>query len=200
MRIRSLVPIVAAALAATSLTAQTTYTADFPAVRRLFLDQQQPRAAYTLSVASAYVRQELGRSRDETVGARLVGAEDRLDELVARLRASGVGSVTTLDSAFTQTDMLLAEHHWRLAAWELANPRSASRQMVGEDLGHAATFFAQSFTFAGREPAPAAAAAIAEAKRVSGVIATTDAIPKETAQVLDALGKLIVPVATVAIR
>lgn len=204
MRTRALVAAAAAALlgavAPVASQGQDRYSADFPGARRLFVEGQAQKAAYTLGVASAYVRQELGRCRDATVGERLMEAEGRIDRLVARLRVNGVGSVVTLDSAFAQTDRLLAEHYWRLAAWELANPKLVARAIVGQDIGAAASHFARSFRFSGQEMAPAAAGAVAEARRIADVIASTDAIPKEASQVLDALGRHIAPPAVIANR
>lgn len=201
---RSFAPFSIAAVAilatAAPVAAQSSYQADFPTARRQFVESQSMRAAYTLSIASAYVRQEIGRCKDADVGTRLMSAEDRMDRLVARLRGNAVASVVTLDSAFAQTDRLLAEHHWRLASWELANLRSASRASVGQDLGAAASHFARSFRFANQEPDAAAAQAIADARRIADQIASTDAVPKETASVLDALGRQIVPPAVVAIK
>ena len=122
---------------------------DFPTVRRLYAEQQAPRAAYALSVASVYVRQQLGRSHDDEVGTRLMAAESRLDQLAARLRARAVDSAATLDSTFAQTDRLLAEHHWRLASWELG-AKDVARATVGEDLGAAARFLAEHTETSGR--------------------------------------------------
>ena len=206
MRIRTIASI--AAVGAALLTATTPRvafpqdgpTADFLTARRLVAEQQFGRAAYALGAASVYVRQEIGRSRDESVGMRLMDAESRLDGLVARVRASHAPSAASLDSVFAQTDRLLAEHHWRLAGWELANLRSASRASLGQDLGAAASHFARSFRFANQEPSAAAAQAIADARRVADTIASTDAVPKETASVLEALGRQIVPAVVIAIR
>lgn len=202
---RILAPIgLAAALLATVVPAaspaQTQYQADFPTARRQFVESQSTRAAYTLSIASAHVRQEIGRCRDADVGTRLMGAEDRIDRLAARLRGNAIESVVTLDSAFAQTDRLLAEHHWRLATWELANQRSATRASVGTDLDAAASHFARSFRFTNQQPSPAAAQAIADARRIAEQIAASDALPKETAQVADALGRQIAPPAVIAIK
>jgi hypothetical protein len=146
------------------------------------------------------VRQELGRCRDAGVGERLMEAEGRLDGLVARLRARGVASVATLDSAFAQTDRLLAEHHWRLATWGLANPRATSRAQVGADVGAAATHFARGEQVGGRELDPEAARVVADARQLADVLASTAPIPSNASVVLDALGRRIVVPAVVAHR
>ena len=172
---------------------------DFPTVRRLYTEHESARSAYALNVASVYVRQQLGRSHDDAVGTRLMAAESRLDQLAARLRARGVDSVATLDSTFAQTDRLLAEHHWRLASWELG-AKDVARATVGEDLGAAARFLARSFTFTGRAPDDATAQAIAEARRVADAIATTNALPRDTRDVLETLGRRIVPPAIMATK
>ena len=197
MRTRRLASValscVALLAAAAPTRAQPTYSADFPAVRRLFVDHEAGRAAYTLSLASAYVRQEMGRSRDENVGLRLMDAESRLDQLVARLRAKADVALPTLDSAFAQTDRLLAEHHWRQASWGLKVPKDIARRTVGEDIGAAAKFLTQSFRFTGREPDAGTTLAIDEARRVAEAILSTDVLPKDTREVVEALGKKIVP-------
>jgi hypothetical protein len=206
MRIRTIAPIAAACAALLTATApraalaQTAASADFTAAHRLVVDQQFMRAAQAVGAASVYVRQELGRSRDEGVGLRLMSAESRLDGLVARLRASRAPAIASLDSVFADTDLLLAEHHWQMARWELVDRRNATRLSVGEDLGAAARFFARSFPFVGREPEPEVARAIADARRVAGEIVATDALPKETSQVIDALGKHLVAPVAIAVR
>jgi len=206
MRIRTILSAAAAGAALLTLVVtrsaagQTPATADFTAAHRFVVDHQDMRAAQALGVASVYVRQELGRSHDESVGVRLMGAERRLDGLVARLRASRAPAIVSLDSVFADIDALLAEHHWRMARWELTDRRNATRASVGEDLDAAARFFARSFTFLGREPEPDAARAIADARRVAGQIAATDVLPKDVSQVIDALGKHLVAPVAIAVR
>ena len=194
----ALVFALAALLSAARVLAQGA-APDFPTVRRLYTAHEPARAAYALNVASVYVRQQLGRSHDDAVGTRLMAAESRLDQLAAGLRARAVDSAATLDSAFAQTDRLLVEHHWRLASWELG-AKDVARATVGEDLGAAAHFLARSFTFTGRAPDDATAQAIAEARRVADAIATTNALPRDTRDVLETLGRRIVPPATMAVR
>ena len=192
-------PLAAALLAAAApVCAQSSYSADLPAVRRLYVDRDAGRAAHTLSLASAYGRQEMGRSRDENVALRLMDTESRLDKLVARLRAKDDVALATLDSTFAQTDRLLAEHHWRLASWGLTVPKEIARRTVGDDIGAAAKFFAQSFRFTGREPDASTALVIDEARRVADTILATDVLPKATRKVMEALGRRIVPPAVVA--
>lgn len=204
-RLVSLAALAAAALLAAlpgSLGAQPTtsdYGADFPTVRAQFLDRETRQAAFTLSEASGFVRQQVGRAFDADCGMRLMGAEERLDRLVARLRTGAVGSVATLDSAFASTDRLLAEHHWRLAARAWAVPRLSTPRVLGAELDATAFTYARALGWEGRTPDGEAAAVLADARRVAATLAaatTTDlraAAPRETGAVIDALGRLVAP-------
>jgi hypothetical protein len=126
-------------------------------------------------------------------------AEERLDRLVARLRAGAVGSVATLDNAFAVTDRLLAEHHWRLAARAWAIPRLSTPRALADELSASALTFARALHWEGRTPDGEVATGLADARRVAAALAAAPgtelraAAPKESGAVLDALGRLVAP-------
>ena len=76
MRTRALMTAATAALLGAIVPvpslAQLDYSADFVTARRHYVEGQPMKAAYTLGIASGYVRQQLGRARDGTVGERLI--------------------------------------------------------------------------------------------------------------------------------
>ena len=193
-----------AALAVTSApigAQQPQYSADFPAVREAFQRGDVKRAAYTLQLASAHVREEVGRCRDGEVGTRLLAAESRLDALAAALKGGSVSSVETLDAAFVATDRMLAEHHVRLATWGWSNLRQSSGWQVGYDLGAAAKHHVRGTRASGRALDDAARQTVADAERLANAIALSpDALPKETGAVIAALGRVILPPQVVAER
>jgi hypothetical protein len=197
-RLLMLVAALAVAAAPGETRAQSQYEANFPVVRHQFLRKDVRQAAYTLMLASAAVRQEVGRCRDEGMGTRLLAMESRLDQLTRQLRADDVSSVATLDDAFAAADRLLAEHHVRLAGWSWATPRAATRTELGRDLGAAAFHFRRALRWEGGTLDETATRAVEDAERLSARLADGASPPKETGAVIDALSRVIVPAQVIA--
>jgi len=173
--------------------AQSQYQADFPVVRHQFVRGEARQAAYTLMLAAAHVRQEVGRCKDAGMGDRLLGAEARLDRLVAQLRAGEVTSVSTLDAAFAATDLVLAEHHVRLAAWGWANRRASSPAEIGHGLDRAAFHYVRGVQEEGRTLDAPTQQVVDDAQRLARQLADAERPPGETGAVIDALSRVIAP-------
>ena len=178
---------------ATTARAQAQYQADFPAARLQFLRGEPREAAYTVMLASAHLREELGRCKDGAIVDRMIAAEARLDGLVARLRAGEVSSVTTLDAAFVASDRLLAEHHVRLAGWAWANQRVNPRADIGSDLDRAAFHFVRGVRAEGRALDASAQQAVDAAQRLARQLGGAERPPSETGAVIAALARVITP-------
>lgn len=199
-RLLTLVAVVGATTVPAGARAQQPqYHADFPAAREAFQRNDLRRASYTLQVASAHVREEVGRCKDGDVGNRLMAAESRLDALAGQVRAGSVSSIGALDAVFAPTDRLLAEHHIRLATWGWSNQRQTANWAIGYDLGAAAKHHVRAVREEGRTLDDAAKQAVADAERLSNQIALSpDALPKETGTAIAALSKVILPAQVVA--
>lgn len=199
MRYR-LLTLAAVVLAASPLStgAQSQYQADFPAVRDRVERGQVREAAYTLMLASAHLREEVGRCKDGGIGERLLATESRLDGLVAQLRTGRAASVSTLDSAFASADRVLAEHHVRLAAWGTANLRATSVGEIGHDLGRATFHYGRAVSTEGRALDGMERRALDDAKRLAGELAGAPRLPEGTAAVIAALSRVIVPPQAIA--
>jgi hypothetical protein len=172
---------------------QTQYRADFPAARHQFLRGEVRQAAYTVMLASAHVREEVGRCKDGGMGDRLLAAEGRLDRLVAQLRAGEVTSVSTLDATFAAADLVLAEHHVRLAAWGWANQRVSSPAEIGHGLDRAAFHYVRGMQEEGRTLDAPTQYVVDDAQRVARQIADAERLPAETGAVIAALSRVITP-------
>ena len=203
MRVRKLMLVAALAVMAApmGIGAQGQYQADFPVVRHQFLRNDVRQAAYTLMLAAAHVREEVGRTRDGDVGNRLLAAESRLDRLVAQMRTGGGVNVATLDDAFSATDRLLAEHHVRLATWAWTNLRASSVSQVGHDLERATFHYTRSARWESRTLDASTQQVLSDAERVAGQLKGQAADPpKETGTVIAALSRVIIPPQVVAER
>ena len=202
MRIRMLTlvaALVAAAVPAGAGAQFGQYHADFPKVREQVLRKEARQAAYTLMIAAAHVREEVGRAREGEVGERLLAAESRLDQLVARLRGGDAPPLDALDAAFAATDRLLAEHHVRLASWGWSTVRATSGHQIGHDLGRAAFHFTRAVRYEDRTLDAATQQVVAEAERVAGLISSAAGeLPKETGTAIAALQRVIVPPQVIA--
>jgi hypothetical protein len=174
---------------------ESRYEADFPTIRAQFVRNDVRQAAYTLLVAAAHLREEVGRVKDGEVGNRLLTAESKLEALATQIRAGAVSSVGTLDAAFAAADQLLAEHHVRLALWEAANLRQSTASQIGHDVAAAAAYHARAAREAGRTLDPAAQQVVADAQRLAGQLAAMSEPPSRDliSPALSALGRLIAP-------
>ena len=188
--------LVALAAAGSPLAAQPTprYELDFPTARAQFDRGEARRAAYTVSLASAYVREESGRCRDADAAMRLLAAESKLDALVSRLRGDNVRAGASLDSVFALTDRLMSEHHYRQAAFAWSIPRLLRVPELARDLAASATLFERALRWEGRSVDPTAAPALADAQRIATLLAAAPAAPPppETGRVIEALGRVVV--------
>jgi hypothetical protein len=197
-RLLTLAAALLSAAAPAAARAQANYQADFPAVRHQFLRGEVRQAAYTLMLASAHVRQEVGRCKDGGVGDRLLAAEARLDRLVTQLRAGQVTSVSTLDATFAAADLLLAEHHVRLAVWGWENQRASSPAEIGHGLDRATFHYVRGVQAEGRTLDASTRRVVDDAQRLARQIADTERLPKETGAAIAALSRVIVPPQVVA--
>jgi len=162
-------------------------SADFLKARQQFLAGDARLASQTVLMASVYVRQQVGRSKDETVGMKLLDAEGQLEKLSASLKAGGVSSVHTLDLTLTSIDRLLAQHHLQMVSIVVAKPRENDVPAAARDLDRAAFHFERSITLNGGRIAPEQATALADARAVSKEMSDTRAVPKTAAGVVAAL-------------
>lgn len=178
--------------------AQARYEADFPLVRAKVERGEVREAAYTLMLAAAHVRSEVGRCKDGAVGDKLLAAESRLDGLVATLRTGQAAPLPRLDAAFAAADGVLAEHHVSLAAWASANLRASSVSEVGRDLERAGFHFGRGVRSQGRTLDEAEQRAVADASRLASQLDGAQTLPRETAAVIAALGRVIAPPQAIA--
>ncbi len=178
--------------------AQARYQADFPVVRERVARGEVREAAYTLMLASAHVREEVGRCKDGALAEKLLATESRLDGFVATMRTGQATPLQTLDATFAAADRVLAEHHVALAAWESANLRVSSVAEVGRDLERASFHFGRGVRSLGRALDDAERRAVADADRLAGELAGAHALPREAADVIAALGRVITPPQAIA--
>jgi hypothetical protein len=161
-------------------------------VHRLYTTDQRRAAAYELNLVSVEFRNEIGRCRDEKIGARMIDLEPRIDALISRLNAGTIGSAATLEREFVVIDRLLAENHQQLAASGWGTRRAGSVRGVAADLSLSARYVIRAAGWT-REPLPAEVQkavddALALATRLS---ANPENPPPETGAVIEALGKAI---------
>lgn len=199
MSMRSLLVALATVVVATPLALRAQESnADFRTARQQFLAGQPRQVAQTLLVASLAVRQEIGRSRDETVGMKLIEAEGQLEKLAASVKAGAVTGVKILDRSLKDVDRVLALHHLQLAGEAIAKPRMADLTVLAKDVDQAAFHYERSVTLDGSALAGEQAAVTADARTLAKQIGSTKEIPKEAAVVLAALERLVLGTTVVA--
>jgi hypothetical protein len=199
MSMRSMFVALAAVVAAApfALRAQDS-GADFSSARQQYLSGQSRQAAQTVILASLYVRQQVGRSHDETVGMKLVDAENQLEKLASGLRAGTVGTVKALDKTFNRIDLLLAQHHLQLATAGLARPRADDIPVVAHDVDLAAFHYERSITLDGHALVGDQVTATTEAHALAKEMGSTGAVPKTAPRVVATLEKLVLATPVVA--
>lgn len=156
------------------------------------LSSNQPRlAARELGIVSADFRSEIGRCRDEAIGARLMELEPRIDALAMRINTGQLTSAAALAHEFVGIDHALAESHHQLATQGWAIRRVVRADAVAHELTLTARYFERSLKWAGDVP-PAMRTllddALALAKRIEADPANP---PAETGALLEALGKAL---------
>lgn len=158
------------------------------------LNTNQPRlAARELGMVSADFRSEIGRCRDEAIGARLMELEPRIDALATRINAGTLTSASALAHEFVGIDHALAESHHQLAeqAWRIR--RVVRADAVAHELTLAARYYERSQKWSGAvtpEVQQLVTDALAMAKRIEADPANP---PAETGAVIEALGKALKP-------
>lgn len=165
---------------------------DFAKARREFVAGQPRAAANSLLMASLGVRQQVGRCRDNAVGAELLAAESSLEKLATDLRTGTVKDVRTLDAALTKIDLNLAHHHLLLVKDVIKRPRADNIPTAVRDLDRLAYHFERSFTLNGRRPNDEQAAAITEARGLAKEIETSNAMPGTASATLASIEKQVI--------
>ena len=171
---------------------------DFTTARKAFIAGQPRNAANTLLESSLGVRQQVGRCRDETVGAELLEAESNLEKLANGLRNGTVKELKALDQALKGIDHSLAHHHLLLVQTALAHPRGDNINVASHDLDRAAFHFERSVTLDGGKLTPEQTAALADARKLSSDLATATSVPSGANAVISALEKVILANGSVA--
>ncbi|MDH5235700.1 MAG: hypothetical protein OEW77_12145 [Gemmatimonadota bacterium] len=161
-------------------------------VHQFYTSDQRRAAAYELNLVSVQFRNEIGRCRDEQIGARMIELEPKIDALIKRLNAGTVTSAAILEREFVVIDRLLAENHQQLAASGWSTRRTGSVLGVAADLSLSARYVVRAAGWTHEQlPADVQKAvddALALSKRLS---ADPTNPPSETPAVIEALGKAI---------
>lgn len=182
------------ALLATSAASAQTDLIALEKVHQLYTSNQARAAARQLSEVSVEFRSEIGRCRDESIGARLMELEPRVDALASRLGNGAVTNVAELDREFVVIDRLLAANHQRLAASGWSLRRFGKVEVVGNDLSLAARYLARANKWTQQPLAAEVQKAVDDALALSAkLIADPANPPAETPAVIEALGKALNP-------
>jgi hypothetical protein len=197
MSVRSLV----AALAALAVIAPAALRAqegdiDFGKARKEFISGQTRIAANTLLEASLGVRQQVGRCRDEVVGAELLEAESHLEKIANDLRAGTLKDVKVLDQAMSKIDRALAHHHLLVIQTHLVHLRPDNIPSVAQDLDRAAYHFERSVTLNGGKLRAEQATAVADIRKLGQEIETKNAIPSSASAIVTSFLKMVAPEVT----
>jgi len=146
----------------------------FEKIQQLLAGGQARLAARELQLASVAFRSEIGRCRDEEIGARLVELEPRFTSLAERVQT---GAITTaaLEQEFVAMDRLLAENHLKLAVTGWGLRRFGRLEAVANDLRLAALYLDRSANWS-RQPLPADLR-----QAVDGALAAAEALAKSPA-------------------
>lgn len=133
-------------------------------VHDFYVNGQPRNAARALSAVSVEFRNEIGRCRDESIGAKLIELEPRIDALVSRLNAGTVSSAAVLTREFAVFDDLLAQNHLQLAELGWSLRRFGNLDGVGRDLDLAARYVERRARWTGRSLDADAVTAVTRAK------------------------------------
>lgn len=159
-------------------------------VHQLFTAGQTRLAARELSVVSVAFRGEIGRCRDESLGAKLMEVEPRIDALVKGLNTGTLTSAATLEQEFVVIDQLLAQNHQQLAATGWGLRRFGGLEGVAKDLARAAGYVKRAAAWAHTPLSAPMQKAVDDALAISDKVAADPANPpSETGAVIEALGK-----------
>lgn len=196
MSMRSIFAAVAAlaVIAPAALRAQDEI--DFAKARREFVAGQPRATANTLVESSLGVRQQVGRCRDEVVGQELLEAESNLEKLAVALRAGNIKDVKALDAALTKIDRSLSHHYLLLVKAVLARPRPDNIPTAARDLDRSAYHYERSITLNGTKLTPEQTTALADVRKLSKDIETTNTMPGSANAVVTSFEKMVAPVTT----
>ena len=156
----------------------------FEKIQQLLAGGQARLAARELQLASVAFRSEIGRCRDEEIGARLVELEPRFSSLAERVQA---GAITTaaLEQEFVAMDRLLAENHLKLAVTGWGLRRFGRLEAVANDLRLAALYLDRSAKWTAQPLPPDLRQA------VDGALAAAEQLAKRPANPPGATGAAI---------
>jgi hypothetical protein len=183
--------VLCAGAASSSLSAQPELIG-LEKVHQLFTAGQARAASRELSLVSVEFRNEIGRCKDESIGARLMELEPKVDALAKGINSGAVTSAAMLEKEFAVIDQLLAENHQQLASGAWALRRFGRLEGVAADLGVAARYATRAGRWAHKPLNAELQKAIDDALAVSAKITADPANPPaETNAVIDALGKAL---------
>ncbi len=190
---RLAVALLATALLAPAAAAQT----DLIALDRVgdLLAAKQPRAASReLRLVSVDLRNEIGRCRDESLGAQLMALEPKFDALAKGIDAGSISAPAQLAPEFAVIDRLLAQNHQQLAATGWGLRRFGRLEGVANDLEVAARYLERSARWSGTPLAAEAQQAVKDALTTATQLRADLANPPaQTGAVIEALGKVLKP-------
>jgi hypothetical protein len=190
---------IACVMAPTALAAQDEPAADFKTAHEQFAAGQLRPAANTLLRATLYIRQQVGRSRDEVLGMQLLNAEGAIEKLALGLRDGRTMSVKAFDQELIRVDRLLAQHHVQLAMGAIAHPRVDDCPVIAKDIRKGAFHYERTITLDGRTPAAEIVTLLTDVHRLATEIETTRAVPKTAAATLAVLDRQITGTAVMAV-
>lgn len=159
-------------------------------VHQLFTTGQARLAARELSAVSVAFRGEIGRCRDESLGAKLMEVEPRIDALVKGMNTGTLTSVAALEQEFVVIDQLLAQNHQQLAATQWGLRRFGGVDIVAKDLALAAGYVTRAAQWAHTPLSAPLQKAVNDARGAAARLAADPANPPtDTGAMIEALGK-----------
>jgi|APMI01.1.fsa_nt_gi hypothetical protein len=188
-----------AAITPRVLLAQDEIAADFTAAHAQFASGQVRPAANTLIRSTLYVRQQVGRSKDEVVGMQLLSAESDLEKLAGALRGGREMTLKAFDAELQRVDRLLAQHFVQMAVGAIAHPRTEDSPLIAKDIRRGAFHYERTITLDGRTPAADIATLLSDVRTLATDIETTRSIPKSAAVTLAVFEKQITGAAVMAV-
>lgn len=174
-------------------------SADFKTVRDQFVAGQLRPAANTLLRSTLYIRQQVGRSKDEVVGMQLLTIESELEQLALTLRSGREVSLRALETELQRADRLLAQHYVQMATAALAHPRADDLPILVKDMGRSAFHYERVFTLTGRAVGAEVTTLLTEVRTLAADIERLHAIPKSAAATLALFEKQITGATVVAV-
>lgn len=180
-----------ATIAAAPLAAQTELIG-LDKVQQLLAAGQARVAANTLRQVSVEFRNEIGRCRDEALGAQLMALEPRFDRLAGQLQRGEITAPAQLEPDFAVIDRLLAVNHIQLAQTGWGLRRFGRLEGVANDLAVAADYATRAAKWAHEPLAPETQRVIEEARAASARLrANLENPPAETAAAIEALAAIL---------